>query len=32
MNGEPGDLKPPRHVAQGRSLTEAQAETAFESS
>src|SRR2546423_365436 len=31
MNGEPGDLKPLlAHVAQGRSLTEAQAESAFE--
>src|SRR5882672_10161953 len=31
MTGEPGDLKPLlAHVAQGRSLTEAQAEAAFE--
>src|SRR5438094_7739663 len=31
MTGEPGDLKPLlAHVAQGRSLTEAQAESAFE--
>jgi anthranilate phosphoribosyltransferase len=31
MNGEPSDLKPLlAHVAQGRSLTEAQAERAFE--
>src|SRR5215831_20322187 len=31
MTGEPGDLKPLlADVAQGRSLTEAQAETAFE--
>src|SRR5438874_12866584 len=31
MTGEPGDLKPLlAHVAQGRSLTEAQAESAFD--